>query len=141
METEMIQNYLNGLVKEAQKKETGAKLSSLNMEELASIMGVKLAMTKCAGCGSEMHKSGTMLKCSACGMEKKAIPMSLLAGGASTAGKGLAAGALSGGRAIPRMAQTAQQAAAPLLKGVGGGALTAAERASTQGPLRRAAVG
>lgn len=68
----MIQQYLEGLIKEAQVKEASASLSLLSMDELSKLSGIKLGMSKCSSCGSDMAKTGAMWKCGSCGMSKHA---------------------------------------------------------------------
>lgn len=66
----MLDQYLEDLAKEASvKQERRQHLETMDIQDLARVAGVKLAMTKCSKCGGDMHKEGSMMKCS-CGMMK-----------------------------------------------------------------------
>jgi hypothetical protein len=87
-----------------------------------------------------MEKLGSILQCSCGAMKKASLKKEALipiAGAASAMG-GLRGAASNMAKFAPA-AQTAAQKSAPLLKGVGGGALNPQELAATQGPVRRMA--
>ncbi len=66
-----LNQYLEGLVKQAQTRETESRLSNLPVRELAKLAGVKLAQNACPKCGNGMTKVGKVEKC-ACGLVKRA---------------------------------------------------------------------
>lgn len=149
----MLDRYLDGLVKEAKVKnkldlhleqmvkeasaevELEAFLDRANAAELAKLAGVELAEGVCPQCASEMQKLGSIYQCS-CGMTKKANVLRMGAGKGATLAREMMPG---GTRMLSGAPQTAEQAAAKLFTGVGGGAPTARELAST-GKLRQMAA-
>lgn len=66
-----LNKYLEGLVKEAETKIAArSRFADIPIRDLLSIAGVKMASTKCGGCGSDLEK-GSNYKC-ACGMKMAA---------------------------------------------------------------------
>jgi hypothetical protein len=134
----MLDEYIQNLTEEDEKqKVASAHAQTMSVEELAHTAGIKLAESVCPKCASQMTKSGSLFKCG-CGMMKKAGKKKEAFGGITTGsmrGAQLARSSIGRqfGQASRRAAQTADEAAAPLLKGTGGGELTAKELAAAGG--------
>jgi len=139
-----LNQYIEGLVKEAQQRAQESSLSELPLGDLAKLAGIKLSAHSCPKCGQGLVKVGAVNRCQACGLVKRAtektalVPLGAgiqamtapLAGSiARMTGRGVAAGRGA--------VQTAAQKAAPMLTGSGGGALSAKELAAGQGPVQR----